>query len=85
MSTTDHEWDRYEAEPVVIPSRLSTEGVSAVSPPVVQDAASAESAVPQPRRVEHELVAGKPVFVLYRPSRGLEVRDDNRDTDHVVL
>lgn len=85
VSTTDHEWDRYEAEPVVIPSRLSTEGVSAVSPPVVQDAASAESAVPQPRRVEHELVAGKPVFVLYRPSRGLEVRDDNRDTDHVVL
>jgi hypothetical protein len=28
-----------------------------------------------PRRAETEMVAGRPVFVLYRPSRGLEVRD----------
>jgi hypothetical protein len=35
---------------------------------------------PGPRRAETEMVAGRPVFVLYRPSRGLEVRDggDNR-------
>jgi hypothetical protein len=39
---------------------------------------------PQPRRVDAEVVAGKPVFVLYRPSRGLEVRDEFRDTDRVV-
>jgi hypothetical protein len=34
----------------------------------------------QPRRVDPEVVAGKPVFVLYRPSRGIEVRD----TDQVM-
>jgi hypothetical protein len=28
-----------------------------------------------PRRAETEMVAGRPVHVLYRPSRGLEVRD----------
>jgi hypothetical protein len=28
-----------------------------------------------PRRAETEMVAGRPVFVLYRPSRGLEVSD----------
>lgn len=28
-----------------------------------------------PRRAETEMVAGRPVYVLYRPSRGLEVRD----------
>jgi hypothetical protein len=32
-----------------------------------------------PRRAEPEMVAGKPVFVLYRPSRGLEVRESVRD------
>ncbi len=83
-SVADHGWDRYDSDPVVVPSRLSSDGVeSPTPPPVVQDAAPAGVAVPQPRRVEHELVAGKPVFVLYRPSRGLEVRDD-RDTDRVV-
>jgi hypothetical protein len=30
--------------------------------------------------VDPEVVAGKPVFVLYRPSRGIEVRD----TDQVM-
>jgi hypothetical protein len=33
-----------------------------------------------PRRAEMEMVAGKPVFVLYRPSRGLEVRDSSWDS-----
>jgi hypothetical protein len=33
-----------------------------------------------PRRAETEMVAGRPVFVLYRPSRGLEVRESNWDT-----
>jgi hypothetical protein len=33
-----------------------------------------------PRRAEMEMVAGRPVFVLYRPSRGLEVRDSNWDS-----
>ncbi|MFO7193718.1 magnesium transporter [Thermocrispum sp.] len=39
---------------------------------------------PEPRRVDPELVNGKPVYVLYRPSRGLEVRQAVRDTDAVV-
>jgi hypothetical protein len=34
---------------------------------------------PGPRRAETEMVAGKPVFVLYRPSRGLEVRENGWD------
>lgn len=33
-----------------------------------------------PRRAETEMVAGRPVFVLYRPSRGLEVQDSGWDT-----
>jgi hypothetical protein len=33
-----------------------------------------------PRRAETEMVAGRPVFVLYRPSRGLEVRDSGWDS-----
>ncbi|HYS41562.1 MAG TPA: hypothetical protein VEO01_38590 [Pseudonocardiaceae bacterium] len=33
-----------------------------------------------PRRAETEMVAGRPVFVLYRPSRGLEVRDSSWDS-----
>lgn len=32
-----------------------------------------------PRRAETEMVAGRPVYVLYRPSRGLEVRDGGWD------
>ncbi|MFD2421940.1 magnesium transporter [Amycolatopsis pigmentata] len=61
----DRGWD--EPDPVVVPSRLST-----ASPRV--------AAAPQPRRAERELVGGKPVFVVYRPSRGIELRD----TDDVV-
>jgi hypothetical protein len=37
-------------------------------------------AVSGPRRAETEMVAGRPVFVLYRPSRGLEVRDGSWDS-----
>lgn len=61
----DRGWD--EPEPVVVPSRLSP------SRPTV-------AAAPQPRRAERELVGGKPVFVVYRPSRGIELRD----TDDLV-
>jgi hypothetical protein len=61
----DRGWD--DPDPVVVPSRIS--GSSAQAP-----------ASPQPRRVDQEVVAGKPVFVLYRPSRGIELRD----TDDLV-
>lgn len=79
-----HRWDR-DGEPVVVPSRLSS-----FDPPASGEAAHAPqpdpqgARVPQPRRIDPEIVAGKSVFVLYRPSRGLEVRDELRDTDHVV-
>lgn len=79
-----------EFDPVVVPSRLGSVGV----PNTANSAAGsgATQAVPpdgryfapQPRRVEPEMVAGKPVFVVYRPSRGFEVRDESRDTDRVV-
>lgn len=61
----DRGWE--DLDPVVVPSRLSSSSVPA-------------PAAPQPRRVDQEVVAGKPVFVLYRPSRGIELRD----TDDLV-
>ncbi|WAL64798.1 magnesium transporter [Amycolatopsis cynarae] len=62
-------------DPVVVPSRLNAAGADRFAVPV---------AAPQPRRAERELVGGKPVYVVYRPSRGIEVREDLRDTDRVV-
>ncbi|MEU0464129.1 magnesium transporter [Amycolatopsis sp. NPDC006131] len=67
----DRGWD--EPDPVVVPSRISRPGMSATP-----------AQRPEPRRAGRELVGGKPVHVLYRPSRGLEVRDDSRDTDRIV-
>ncbi|MEV5300074.1 magnesium transporter [Amycolatopsis methanolica] len=67
----DRGWD--EPDPVVVPSRISRPGMSATP-----------AQRPEPRRAGQELVGGKPVHVLYRPSRGLEVRDDSRDTDRIV-
>ncbi|MDV6013820.1 magnesium transporter [Haloechinothrix sp. LS1_15] len=48
----------------------------AVHPPVRHESDAA-------RRADTEVVGGRPVRVLYRPSRGLEVQQ-NRDTDTVV-
>lgn len=67
----DRGWD--EPDPVVVPSRISRPG-----------AAATPAQRPEPRRAGHELVGGRPVHVLYRPSRGLEVREDSRDTDRIV-
>lgn len=50
---------------VVVPSRVSNTGSTDGAAPVRQ-----------PRRAETEMVGGRPVFVLYRPSRGFEVRDN---------
>ncbi|MFC4004353.1 magnesium transporter [Prauserella oleivorans] len=92
VPVTDRGWDRADdADPLVVPSRITSSTAGAEQPYVpAQSAPSAPSAAqpavpPQPRRVEPELVAGKPVFVLYRPSRGLEVRGDGaRETDQLV-
>lgn len=56
----DRGWD--DPDPMVVPSRISSSAAPA-------------PASPQPRRAEQEMVAGRPVFVLYRPSRGIELRD----------
>ncbi|WP_223839377.1 hypothetical protein [Saccharopolyspora pogona] len=59
----DAKWDGMDEDPVLIPSR--TAGSPVPGPPEQ----------PAPRRAEMEVVAGRPVYVVYRPSRGLEVAD----------
>ncbi|MCR3722840.1 MULTISPECIES: magnesium transporter [Prauserella salsuginis group] len=93
---TDRGIDRADdPDPFVVPSRMNQPagafdtgrtggqgGAQAVPTPAP---AAPAPAAPEPRRADSELVAGKPVYVLYRPSRGLEVRpDDVRDTDRAV-
>lgn len=80
----DRSWDRGDlGDSVVVPSRL---GRTAAAEPVSSDMAfvGAPARQGEPRRVDAEVVGGKPVFVLYRPSRGLEVRQDPRDTDAML-
>ncbi|MDU0290561.1 hypothetical protein NUG22_15155, partial [Saccharothrix longispora] len=60
----DRGWDRVD-DAVLVPSRVAS-GFSRVADTPV---------VPGPRRAETEVVAGRQVHVIYRPSRGLEVRD----------
>lgn len=59
----DAHWDRFEEDPVLVPSR--TDGS------VLPDAAEP----PSSRRSDMEVVAGRPVNVVFRPSRGLEVAE----------
>ncbi|GAA4018783.1 hypothetical protein GCM10022247_48040 [Allokutzneria multivorans] len=63
-SVFDRSWDRTGEDAVVVPSRLDTTP-SAVS----------SGSVSSPRRADMETVAGRSVWVVYRPSRGLELRD----------
>ncbi|MFD9705344.1 hypothetical protein [Lentzea sp. NPDC059081] len=60
-TVTDRQWDRVD-DSVLVPSRST----------------GANTYVPaqEPRRAETEVVAGRPVHVIYRPSRGFEVRDN---------
>lgn len=62
----DRSWDRVD-DAVLVPSRV-TNGFSRL--------ADNNAPVPGPRRAETEVVAGRQVHVIYRPSRGLEVRDN---------
>ncbi|QFZ16859.1 hypothetical protein [Saccharothrix syringae] len=59
----DRSWDRQD-DAVLVPSRVVGQSRPVDNP-----------AVPGPRRAETEVVAGRQVHVIYRPSRGLEVRD----------
>jgi len=87
---TDARWDRAEwgEDAVVVPSRVGgRRGEARVDNP-------APAPRPGPRAADVEMVAGRPVHVVYRPSRGLEVRepaprrmplrDGPRGTDAVV-
>ena len=58
----DRNYDRMD-DAVLVPSRVNGR------------LADAPTTVPGPRRAETEVVAGRQVHVIYRPSRGLEVRD----------
>lgn len=82
---TNPVYDRdYGEDAMVVPSRVSESRNDA--PPVTRAAA--------PRPADVEMVAGRPVHVVYRPSRGLEVReqaprrmplrDGPRETDAAV-
>ncbi|MGH3861987.1 hypothetical protein [Actinokineospora sp.] len=80
VPVADRNWDRGE-DAVVIPSRVpNTEYAT-------------PEAISSPRPADVEMVAGRPVHVVYRPSRGLEVaetprrmplHDGPRETDSVV-
>jgi hypothetical protein len=81
----DRRWSD-EPEPVVVPSRMSSRAGQADAGYLVPEynvPSQPGRSAPRPRRVDPEVVAGKPVFTLYRPSRGIEVRED-LDTDRVV-
>ncbi|RRO19435.1 hypothetical protein EIL87_03515 [Saccharopolyspora rhizosphaerae] len=62
----DAKWDGNDEDPVLIPSRATVERVS--------DQPVGES----PRLADREVVQGRPVHVIYRPSRGLEVADGDQ-------
>ncbi|HEX7307798.1 hypothetical protein [Lentzea sp.] len=62
-TVTDRQWDRVD-DSVLVPSRSNVTN-------------SAYVPVQEPRRAETEVVAGRPVHVIYRPSRGFEVRDNS--------
>jgi hypothetical protein len=83
---SDREWGE---DAMVVPSKVSP----------VRNEARYETAAPtaprsNPRAADVEMVAGRPVHVVYRPSRGLEVRepaprrmplrDGPRETDAAV-
>ncbi|MCP3801168.1 hypothetical protein NLX83_18060 [Allokutzneria sp. A3M-2-11 16] len=63
-SVFDRSWDRTGEDAVVVPSRLDA------SPSAMSTGSMSSS-----RRSDMETVAGRPVWVVYRPSRGLELRD----------
>ncbi|MGX7825077.1 magnesium transporter [Actinokineospora sp. 24-640] len=64
VPVADRGWDRGE-DAVVVPSRVPSSRIG--------DPATEPAAAPLPRPADIEVVAGRPVHVVYRPSRGLEV------------
>ncbi|SDC97518.1 magnesium transporter [Actinokineospora iranica] len=87
VPVADRGWDRGE-DAVVIPSMVPSRRGDFDAPVEAQP-------TPTPRVADVEMVAGRPVHVVYRPSRGLEVADNTpprrmpfndgpRETDAVV-
>jgi hypothetical protein len=91
---TDRGWGGdWGEDAVVVPSRVA--GRRGEAADRFEDTPAPRA--PAPRPADVEMVAGRPVHVVYRPSRGLEVRepaprrgsrmplrDGPRDTDRVV-
>lgn len=71
---------RSPASPTTSPAPATTDAARSTAASGTTSATQRSGA----RRAGSEVVAGKPVFVLYRPSRGLEVREDLRDTDSAM-
>ncbi len=69
VPVADRGWDRGE-DAVVIPSMVPSMRGEFEAP------VEAPAAAPNPKVAEVEMVAGRPVHVVYRPSRGLEVADN---------
>lgn len=65
-SVVDRSWDRRGEDAVIVPSQVVGASTFAVG---------ADRPAQEPRRAETEMVAGRPVHMIYRPSRGLEVAD----------
>jgi hypothetical protein len=68
VPVTDRGWDRGE-DAIVVPSRVSVTSRGEAG------GGNGRLAPAAPRPADVEMVAGRPVHVVYRPSRGLEVRD----------
>ncbi|GLZ43691.1 magnesium transporter [Actinokineospora sp. NBRC 105648] len=69
VPVADRGWDRGE-DAVVIPSMVSSRRGEFETP--IEPAPT----TPPPRAADVEMVAGRPVHMVYRPSRGLEVADN---------
>jgi hypothetical protein len=63
----DSAWDAGGENPVLVPSRTGDRAASPTPEPL------------SPRPADMEVVQGRPVYVVYRPSRGLEVADNGDD------
>jgi len=91
VPVTDRGWGDWGEDAMIVPSQVPSrrgESTGRYEPTPVAAPRSA------PRAADVEMVAGRPVHVVYRPSRGLEVREQNprrmplrdgpRETDAVV-
>lgn len=78
------------ADSVLVPSRISGPSYDSGPESAYTAPAQPQSQAPRtgmrarPMPANSEVIGGREVHVLYRPSRGLEVRQDLRDTDSVV-